>query len=162
MVWDNGPTGWASRCTKPNVLTIVGLEGGGLNGSAKSLRSPLESFVNVYNGTNRYLIGTTHGIPAILTTSRLFSYDLHPANKASVLKIFHCPSSRYFFRVVTVVTSMTVVPKPSSPGSEVMWENVQRLPVFPSYRGNGPESLGGTEGEEYRAMSRVSVYNSTR
>ena len=45
-----------------------------------------------------------------------------------------------------MVTSITVVPNPSSPGSVAMWEQVQeRFPVFSSYGGSGPGSLGTEE-----------------
>ena len=57
------------------------------------------------------------------------------------------PSTRYFFRVVTVfvvvatVTSTTVVPNPSSLISMDWWGQVQRCwsPGFPSYGGRGPD-----------------------
>jgi len=58
-------------------------------------------------------------------------------------------STRYFVLVVTVVTSVTVVPKPSSEGSVLMWEQVQRwIPVVSSYGGAEVKSLRGTEDED--------------
>jgi hypothetical protein len=73
------------------------------------------------------------------------------ANKANV-GIFYESSTRYFFLVVTVVTSVTVTPKPSSLGSVVTWEQEQQLlPGFASYGGTELRSLIGTEDEEGRA-----------
>jgi hypothetical protein len=62
----------------------------------------------------------------------------------------HSPSTRYFFRVVTVfvvvvvvvvtVTSTTVVPNPSSLVSVCWWEEEELwLSGFPSYGGREPD-----------------------
>ena len=54
-----------------------------------------------------------------------------------------------------MVTSITVVPNPSSPGSVAMWEQVQEwFPVFSSYGGSGPGSLG-TEEEDCAVGSPI-------
>ena len=73
-------------------------------------------------------------------------------------RIAHESSTRYFFLVVTVVTSMTVVPKPSSPVSVVRWEQVeQRFPVSASYGGAEPESLEDEDGCEAKSSTLTGI-----
>ena len=57
---------------------------------------------------------------------------------------------------------MTVVPKPSSLGSVVIWEQVQqRFPVFSSYGGVGLKSLGGPAEDEDACAAKFSILTGT-